>query len=86
MTHSIHISDHAAQRLAQLQAMTGHSAAQIIDWALEDRLAHQERDGVQAAIAQGADQADRGEFSSRSVEQIFAEAIARAKANLPLES
>jgi predicted transcriptional regulator len=82
MTQSIHISEHAAQQLVQLQAMTGQTAEQIIDRALEEQLAAQEMELLRAAVKLGADQADRGEFSTRTVKELIAEGIALAK-NLP---
>jgi predicted transcriptional regulator len=83
MTQRIDILDDTARRLAQLQALTGQSAEAVIDSALRARLAEVETEALRAAVQRGADEADRGVFSERSIDEIFAQGIAQAKQNPP---
>ncbi len=78
MRRHIDILDATAQRLAQLQALTGEDADTVLDAALRARLAVVETDALRDAVRRGAEQADAGLFSTRSVDEIFAQGIAQA--------
>ncbi|ASG19521.1 hypothetical protein [Nitrospirillum viridazoti] len=79
MTQRIDIQDSTAERLARLQALTGQDIDTVLDAALAARLEQLEMEALRAAVKLGADEADAGLFSTRTVEEIFAEGIARAR-------
>ncbi|TWB22653.1 hypothetical protein FBZ89_103279 [Nitrospirillum amazonense] len=79
MTQRIDIMDETAQRLAQLQALTGESVETLVDSALRARLAEVELGLIRAAIQVGIDEADAGLFTDKSVEELFEQGIAQAR-------
>lgn len=76
----------AEKRLARLSWLTGRPPAALLEEMLDDRLAAAEMEALRGAVRVGIDQADRGEFTTRTVAEIFAAGIAAAKAkpNPPL--
>lgn len=66
----------SARAAAQPGELTGRPHAELLD----DRLAEVEMEALRNAVHLGIEQADRGEFTTRSVAVIFAEGIAAAKA------
>ncbi|MDE1149176.1 MAG: hypothetical protein PW843_21645 [Azospirillaceae bacterium] len=79
MTQRIDIQDSTAERLAQLQTLTGQDIDTVLDAALAARLEQLEMEAFRAAVKLGADEADAGLFSTRTVEEIVANGIALAK-------
>lgn len=75
------LTPEAEARLARLAELTGRPAAELLDQVLDDLLAEAEMEALRSAVRVGIEQADRGEFSTRSVAEIFAEGIAAAKAS-----
>jgi hypothetical protein len=74
MTKIIEIADETAEIVARQSVASGMTEAQIVDeWA---RAADAELEEIRAAIRIGAEQADRGKFSSQTVTEIVDEAIA----------
>lgn len=74
MTHTISIPDHTAERLAQLQAITGHTLDEILDHALSDHMMQLEISALRHEIQLGLDDVVAGRFSDQTAEEIFAQA------------
>ncbi len=83
MIRHIDLTDDTARRLEQLQALTGQSVEAIIDSALRVQLAQVETDALREAISLGAAEADAGAFTDLTVDEIFAQGMARAKQAAP---
>lgn len=76
MTQQISISDSAAAGLAQLQALTDYqSAGEMVSAMIARELERYTE--LKTAVRAGAEQADHGEFSNRTVDQIFDAAMER---------
>ena len=78
MARRINIPDATAEQLARLQALTGQDADTVLDGALRARLAELETQALRTAVGRGIEEADAGIFSTRSVDEIFAQGIAQA--------
>ena len=79
MTQRIDIQDSTAERLARLQALTGQDADSVLNAALQAQLIELEAGALRAAVQSGVDEADADIFSSRSIDEIFAQGILQAR-------
>ncbi|KJV10614.1 hypothetical protein VZ95_03705 [Elstera litoralis] len=79
MTHRIDIQDATAERLARLQALTGQDVDSVLNAALQAQLIELEDRALRAAVQCGVDEANAGIFSSRSLDEIFAQGIEQAR-------
>ncbi len=79
MTYRIDIQEATAERLARLQALTGQDVDGVLNAALHAQLIKLETGALRAVVQCGADEADAGIFSSRSLDEIFAQGILQAR-------